>query len=167
MYGVWFSCLGGSTHTTLLNRVEFKAFRQVNSPQTDSLGHRRNVAPLSLFYWYFHANCSSELANCMPPSLTQFCYIRVSTSHLNSVYLSNARVNQNLPSCIPYTGRLWNSLPFVCFTTFLWLELFQEKCQDTSHTKLYLYPLPLFLLLSSLQGLATSRIFFPPWSVSF
>ena len=33
----------------------------------DSLSHRRNVASLSIFFRYIHADCSSELANCMPP----------------------------------------------------------------------------------------------------
>ena len=62
---------GGSTHTALLNKVESKAFRLINSPPlTDclqSLNVRRNVASLSIFYRYFHGYCSSELANCMPP----------------------------------------------------------------------------------------------------
>ena len=62
---------GGLTHTVLLNMVESKAFRLINSPPLteclDSLSHRRNVA--SIFYRYFHADCSSEHANCMlPPS---------------------------------------------------------------------------------------------------
>ena len=69
MYGVWFSCLAGSIHTALLNRVESKAFRLISSPPLtdclDSLSHQHNVASLSLFYHYFHADCSSELANCM------------------------------------------------------------------------------------------------------
>ncbi len=64
---------GGSTHTALLNRVESKAFRLINSPPlTDCilpLNLRREVASLSIFYRYFHAKCSSELANCMPPLL--------------------------------------------------------------------------------------------------
>ena len=62
---------GCSTHTALLNWVESKAFRLINSPPLtdclDSFSHRRNVASLSIFYFYFHANCSSEHANCMPP----------------------------------------------------------------------------------------------------
>ena len=36
----------------------------------------------------------------------------------------------------------------------------KEECQDTSHTKLNCPPHFLFLVLSSLQGLATSGIFF-------
>ena len=65
--------LGGSTHTALLNWVESKAVRLITSPPLtdclDSLSHRRNVASLSVFYRYFHADCSSKLANCMSPSL--------------------------------------------------------------------------------------------------
>lgn len=40
---------------------------------TDSLPSikpHRNVASFSIF-WYFHTNCSSELANCPPPLLLQ------------------------------------------------------------------------------------------------
>ena len=32
-----------------------------------SLSHGRNVAGLSLFYKYFHAKCSTELADLVPP----------------------------------------------------------------------------------------------------
>jgi len=62
---------GGSTPTALLNRVESKAFRLTNSPPLtyclQSLTVRCNVASLVVFYRYFHAYCSSELTNCMPP----------------------------------------------------------------------------------------------------
>ena len=71
IYEVWFLCLVGSTHTVLLNRVKSKALRLTNCPLTDcfdSLNHRCNVAFLSLFYHYFHADCSSEPDICMPPA---------------------------------------------------------------------------------------------------
>ena len=55
---------GGSTHTELLNKVESKAIRLIDSPL---LTLRCNVASLFICYRYFHVNCSSELANCMPP----------------------------------------------------------------------------------------------------
>ena len=109
----------GSTHTALLNWVESKAFHLINSPPLtdclDSLSHLCNVASLSLFYCYFHADCSSKLANCMPLSLLRPHYTRLSNSHPYSVHLSNARVNQYLPFFIPYTGNLWNSLPLSIF----------------------------------------------------
>ena len=120
MYGVWLSCLRGSTHIALLNRVESKAFRLMNSPHLtdclDSLSHRRNVAFLSIFYRYFHADWTSKLANCMPSHLPWPRCTRHSTfSHRYSVHLPNARVNQHLHSFIPYTGRLLNSLPLSVF----------------------------------------------------
>ena len=100
---------GGSTYTTLLNRMESKAFCLNSPPLTDcldSLSYRGNVASLSISYHYFHADCSSELANCMPPSLPWPCCTRLSTSHPYSVHLPNARVNQYLHFFIPYTGKL-------------------------------------------------------------
>ena len=73
----------GLTHTALLNRMESKVFRLINSPPLtdclDFLSHRRNVAYVSLFSCYVHVDCSSELANCMPPSLPQPCCTGLST----------------------------------------------------------------------------------------
>ena len=55
---------GGSTHTTLLNRLKSKAFRLINSTSLidclQSLKHRRSVASLSIFYRYFHGYCCSD-----------------------------------------------------------------------------------------------------------
>ena len=122
---------GGSTRTALLNRVEYKTFRLIDSPPLtdclDSLSHRRNVAYLSIFYRYIHADCSSEIANCMPPSLPRPRCTRLSTSsHPYSVNLSNARVNQYLHSLIPITGKLWNSLPLSVFPPIYDLNSFKR-----------------------------------------
>ena len=65
---------------------------------------------------YFHVDCSSELANCMPPPIPWPRCTRLSTSfHPYSVHLPNARINQYLHSFILYTGKLWNSLPLSVF----------------------------------------------------
>ena len=100
MYGVWL------THTALLNRMESKTFRLINSlPLTDYLvflSHRRSGASLSIFYHYFHAECFSELANCMPsPFLRPRCTRLSTSSHPYSVHFPNSRVNQYLHSFIP------------------------------------------------------------------
>ena len=118
-------------HTPLLNKVEFKAFHLINSPPlTDclqSLKNRRNVASLSIFYRYFHGYCSSELANCMPPPLRRPRCTRLSTySHPFSVQPSNARINQCLHSFIPFTGKLWNSLPDSVFPPTYDLQSFKR-----------------------------------------
>ena len=132
MYGVWLSCLGGgSTHTALLNRGESKAFRLNNSPPLsdclDSLSHRRNVASLSIFYRYFHADWPSKPAKYMPPPLPRPRCTRLSTfSHPYSVHLPNARVNQYLHSFIPYTGKLWNSFHLYVFPLAYDLNTFKR-----------------------------------------
>ena len=37
----------------------------------EPLAHRRNVASLSLFYWYYSGRCSSELAHLVPLSYSR------------------------------------------------------------------------------------------------
>ena len=125
--------------------MESKVFRLINSPLLtdclDYLGHRRNVASLSLFYRYFHADCSSEHANYIPPLLSRPCCTRLSiSSNPYSVHLSNARVNQYLHS---YILALVNSgTLFLCLFFHLPMTqtLSKEECQDTSRVKLDLHP---------------------------
>ena len=123
---------GGSTHTALLNRVESKAFRLINSPPLtnclQSLKHRRNVASLAIFYKLYYSRSSLELAACLPPPLPRPRCTRLSShSHPYSVHLTNARVNQYLHSFIPFTGKLWNSLPFSIFPLSYNLTSFKSK----------------------------------------
>ena len=97
-------------------RVVSKALCLINSPApTDcfqSLKHRHNVAPLSILYWCFHGNCSSELANCMPP-------------------------HPSAASFIPFTGKLWHPLSDFVFPPSYDLNSF--KYQDTCMTKLIFF----------------------------
>ena len=109
MYGV-------IPRTELLNKVESKVFRLIDSPPlTDCLQpltHCCNVVSLAIFYYYFHVNCSFELANCMPHPLPSPHCTQLSTySHTYSVHLLYARVNQYLHSSFPSTGKLWISIP--------------------------------------------------------
>ena len=105
---------GGSTHTALLNRVESKIFRIINSPPLtdclDSLSYRCNVASFINFlsvHIFMLTALLNLLTACLHPShgLTA-----QDTSHPYSVHLSNAKFNQYFHSFIPYTGKLWNSL---------------------------------------------------------
>ena len=127
---------GGSTHTALLNRVESKAFRLINScPLTDSLqplSLRRNVASLSLFYRYYHGHCSSELSASIPPPMRRARNTRLAAnSHPYSVQLSNARVNRYSQSFMHATGQLWNCLPQSVFPSVFNLQSF--KCSVSRH----------------------------------
>ena len=134
---------GGSTLTALLNRVESKAFRLIDSsPLTDCLqplSHRHNVASLGLFYQYFHANCSSDLSNCMPPLLARPRCTRItSSSHPFCVHLSNARVNLYSQSFIPFSGKFWNALPASVFPPPYDLNYFKkEVSRHLSHSFAY------------------------------
>src|ERR1700755_835377 len=64
---------GGSTHTALLEKVESRAFRLINSlaltNSLQSLSARRIVASPSLNYRYYNGHCSSELSRRMPPPM--------------------------------------------------------------------------------------------------
>ena len=62
---------GGSKSMWLLDRIENKARRLINSDplffSTDSLTLRRRVGSLSLFYKYYYGHCSREVDVCIPP----------------------------------------------------------------------------------------------------
>ncbi len=122
---------GGSTHTALLNSVESKAFRLIRSPALTSsllpLKSRREVASLSIFYRYFHANCSSELANCMPPLLLCSRHTHLSTqAHSYTLQIPFARVNQYCDSFFLSTVKVWNCLPASVFPPVYDLNAFKR-----------------------------------------
>ena len=89
---------GGSTHTALLNRVESKAFRLINSsPLTDCLQLFLIAAMLPLLLSFTATSMLTALliSNCVPPLLPRpRCTRLASSSHPYSVYLFNPRVNQ-------------------------------------------------------------------------
>ncbi|MPC62524.1 hypothetical protein E2C01_056609 [Portunus trituberculatus] len=80
--------------TVLLYRVKSKAFHLINFPPlTDCLqplSHHRYVGTLSIFYHYFHAYYSTDLANCMPPLLWSRFLLPLTPVLPNT----NTRVNQ-------------------------------------------------------------------------
>ncbi len=123
---------GGSTHMSLLDRVESKAFRLIRSlPRTSyllvPLNSRRDVASLSISCRYFHANCSSVLANCMPPLLPRPRHTRLSSqAHSYTVLTPFARVNLYHDSFFPLTGELWNRLPASVFPPVYDLNAFKR-----------------------------------------
>ena len=122
---------GGFNSHCFLNRVKSKAFPLIDFPPLtdclDSFSHRCNVASLSLFYRYLHADSSSELATYMPLSLPWPRCTRLSTSsHPCSIHLSNARVNQYLHFFVSYIGKLCNSLPLSVFPPAYDLNFFKR-----------------------------------------
>ena len=65
---VWGGTPKSSLH--LLDRVQSKAIRLINNANLtnslQSLTHRRLVADPSIFYRYFHGQCSQEIKNIIP-----------------------------------------------------------------------------------------------------
>ncbi len=114
-YGVCFTCVGWLHSYSSFGQGGMKSFSShqfLSSICLQPLSYRCNVASLAIFYRYFHANCSSDLANCMPPLLPRPRCTRLSSfSHPYSVHLSNARVNQYSQSFIPFS--VW-SLKVMC-----------------------------------------------------
>ncbi len=122
---------GGSTHTALLDRVESKTFSLIRSYSLIScllpLNCHRDVASLSIFYRYFHAHCSSELANCMPQLLPPPRCTRLSSqAQPYTVQYPYARVNQYLYSFFSVTGKLWNTLHAFVFPPVYDLNIFKR-----------------------------------------
>ena len=75
-----------------------------------------NVASLSLFYRYYFARCSSELAQ-----LVSLPFSKGRSTHysdrLHDFYVTISRCYKDVyvNSFFPHTARLWNSLPIKCF----------------------------------------------------
>src|ERR1700755_1995838 len=123
---------GGSTHTAILEKVESRAFRLINSPtltnSLQSLSSRRIVASLSLYYRYYSGHCSSELSRCIPPPLRRARATRLSTqSHPFSVQLPDPRLNRYAHSYMYSTGKVWNTLPLSVFPTSFDLNTFKRR----------------------------------------
>ena len=123
---------GSSTHTDLLDRVETRAFRLINSPALtrplQSLSERRTVAALSLYYRYYNKHCSSELSDRLPPPLRRPRATRLATqSHPFCVQLSYPRLGLYMNSFMYTMSEVWNRLPSSVFPTTFDLPTFKRR----------------------------------------
>ena len=81
-----------------------------------TLSHRRTVASLSLFYKYFHQQCSRELSDLVPPLRNFRQDLRCADeSHRYTVALPRCKRCFYASSFFPRTSALWNDLPVSCF----------------------------------------------------
>ena len=123
---------GGSSSATILDRVESKAIRLINSKELtdplDPLPLRRKVASLSLFYRYYFGHCSSELMGRVPQTLPRPRTTRQAVdSHRYSVELCNTRIERYSNCFFPSTSRLWNNLPADVFPDSYNLSSFKRQ----------------------------------------
>ncbi len=116
---------------------------------------------LSIFYRYFHAYCSSELADSMPPPLARPRRTPLSTfAHPYSFQTPYARVNQYLHSFIPFTGQLWNRLPVSVFPPSYDLQYFKREVSRQLASSSWLRFLIFLLFLGAVFLRAFFFIFF-------
>lgn len=104
-------CVGVYAHAAFFNRVDLKSLRLISfTPPTGCslpLKLRPSIACYSNFNRCHDATCSFELNNCMPSLLKWSRCIHLSTeAHPYTVQISRARVNLDVYSFIPCTGKL-------------------------------------------------------------
>ena len=94
----------------------------------EPLAHRRNVASLSLFYWYYFGRCSSELAQLVPLPHSRRRSTRYS-DRLNyfSVTIPRCCKDVYVNSFFPRTARLLNSLRMKCIPLIYDLSGFKSR----------------------------------------
>ena len=120
-----------SCYLGLLDKLLKRICRTVGPPLDDSLqplAHRWNVASLSLFYRYYFARCSSELAQLisLPFSRgrsTRYC----DRLHYFSVTICRCYMDDYVNSLFPRTARPWNSLSLECFPLTYDLSGFKSR----------------------------------------
>jgi len=120
---------GGSSSSYLLDRIESKVIRLVNSTNvTSKLELCRIVGSLSLFYRYYFGFCSQELAACVPPPLARSRNTgQATTSHDYCVAIGNSRVGRYDVCFFPSTAKLWNSFPSHVFPNTYEFPIFKKQ----------------------------------------
>ena len=136
-------CRWTSKHSlATLDVIQKSAVRLIDDPaltdSLDSLGHRRGVSALSLFYRYYHDRCSDELKSVIPPKA---CFER-STRFADSqqsfaVKLKKCRTTSFTNTFVSMTSRNLNSLPTSIFPNTYHLQTFKTGV----HKHLRLHPL--------------------------
>ena len=120
-----------SCYLKLLDKLRKRICRTVGPflvASLEPLAHRRNVASLTLFYWFCFGRCSSELAQLVPLPHSQ----ERSTSYSDrlhdfSVTIPRCYNGFYVNSFFPRTAGLWNSLPIECFPLIFDINGFKSR----------------------------------------
>ena len=115
----------------LLDKLQTRICRIVGpsfAASLKGLAHRRNVASLSLFYWYYFGRCSSELAQLVPLPFSRGRSTRYS-DRLHDFSFTSPRCYKDVyvNSFFPCMAKLWNSLPTECFSLTSDLSGFKSR----------------------------------------
>ena len=118
-------------HLSLLDRVQKRIVNlvgeELGSP-LQTLSHRRSVASLCLFYWYFHGKCATSVSDLVPPVSVFERETRPSAcSHTYTLALLRCRTRVIPTAFFPRTASLWNSLPGACFPPSYNLDCFKKN----------------------------------------
>ena len=124
-----------------LDAIQKRAIKLIGDPaltnSLDSLGHRRTISALSLYYRYYHGVCSVELKSIIPPKALFTRNTRFSNAqHTFAVKLDKNRTSAFANSFIPMTPRDWKSLPATVFPATYNLQRFKTRIHR------HLQPLP-------------------------
>ena len=124
-----------SYYVELIDKLQKRVCRTVGPSLAASLepwAHRRNIAILGLFCWYYFGRYSSDLVELVP-----FPYSRGRPTpysdrlHCFSITIPRCYTDVYLNSFFPRTGKLQNFLPVECFP--LNYDLIGLKCRTNRH----------------------------------
>ena len=131
----------GAPPSTLnfVERLQNKAFRLIGdiniTNRIDSLGHRRKVGAVTLFYRYFYGHCSSELLGIIPPLHNSVIVTRkAAQAHPYVVTARFCRTVKYRGTFFSTAIRLWNNLPAHVFPPCYDPETFKKNIH--SHYRL-------------------------------
>ena len=126
-----------------VDRIQSRALKLIGDDRVvssiTSLGHRRNVSCIVLFYKYYFGKCSAGLSELIPPPQVFTRNTRLSgRSHAFTVAnMSHRRTHYRESSFFIRTARLWNDLPANIF----------PECFNISVFKATLLTIPSFYLI--------------------
>ena len=86
------------------------------SSDLQALSHKTDVANLSLVYKYYYGNCSSQLADLVPPeraTVRSTCFSEQMHCHTVNSFMCRTKFYQS--SFFRHKVALWNSLTNECF----------------------------------------------------
>ena len=130
---------GGSTHTVLLEKMESRAFRFINSPNSSgiSLILSSLFLPVELLRHFLYTiaittDTTLPTSHRIAPPLRRVLAISYSTHfHSFSVQVSDPRLNLYAQSYMYFTGKVLNTFPLFILPTFYEMHTF--KCRESGH----------------------------------